>query len=113
MGGKNGSFDGFRRLLRAGQTAQQALNEFPEDGELIRFQKLAEQAQKKARKPTDCSEKGKLCAGKDHPAGIEKLQQALQLDEKNHVVAQSGGRPSRARPWFGRPGLAGGGTVRR
>jgi len=72
---------------RAGGTAQQALNEFPEDGELTRLQKLAELAQKKSQEAHALLREGQqLCAGKDYPAGIEKLRQALQLDEKNHAV---------------------------
>ncbi|HXR76686.1 MAG TPA: protein kinase [Bryobacteraceae bacterium] len=72
---------------RAGDTAQQALGEFPEDGELTRLQKLAELAQKKSREAHSLLEEGQqLCAGKDCAAGIEKLRQALRLDEKNHAV---------------------------
>jgi serine/threonine-protein kinase len=72
---------------RAGGTAVQALNEFPQDGELTRLQKLAELAQKKSQEAHALLEEGQqLCAAKDYTAGIEKLRQAWQLDEKNHAV---------------------------
>ena len=72
---------------RAGDTAQHALSEFPEDGELTRLQKLAELAQKKSQEAHALLEEGQqLCAGKNCAAGIEKLRQALHLDEKNHAV---------------------------
>ncbi|MGH9694136.1 MAG: hypothetical protein ACRD5Z_08350, partial [Bryobacteraceae bacterium] len=72
---------------RAGDTAQHALSEFPEDGELTRLQKLAEMAQKKSQEAHALLEEGQqLCAGKNCAAGIEKLRQAMHLDEKNHAV---------------------------
>lgn len=72
---------------KAKSTAQQALTEFSEDGELTRLQKLAEAAQKKSQEAYALLEEGQqLCASNDYAAGTEKLRQALRLDEKNHAV---------------------------
>jgi eukaryotic-like serine/threonine-protein kinase len=72
---------------KADQTAEEALEQFPDDGELVRLRKLAQNAERKSRQALVLYEEAqKLSAEGNDLAAIVKLRDAMQLDEKNSAI---------------------------
>jgi serine/threonine protein kinase len=72
---------------RAMELLQSALAEFPEDGELAELQKLARQGAERAAEAQELLAQGQeACAQGRIEEGIETLERARQLDERNPVI---------------------------
>jgi eukaryotic-like serine/threonine-protein kinase len=72
---------------KADQAAADALDQFPEDAELSRLRKLAQNAEAKSRHALSLYEEARrLSADRNDLAAIVKLRDAMQLDEKNSAI---------------------------
>ncbi len=72
---------------KADQAAVEALGQFPEDGELARLRKLAQNAEQRSRQALALYEEAqRLSSERNDLAAIVKLRDAMQLDEKNSAI---------------------------
>jgi eukaryotic-like serine/threonine-protein kinase len=80
----------FDRLLAAGnyaaarEAASEALSQFPDDTELAGLLRLAEEGIERCTKAQHLMEEGQILAARsDYAAGLPKLREAVQLDDRN------------------------------